>query len=246
MIEPVEGAPVVGDEVEEIGAPENEDPSMGRTGSVCDVRRPSSNKPTSADKPSPPTPNVQKETRRQQTQLDELLRAPPVTTSSPMDAETYAALRGRRATLSAFERKLRRLLEEALDRCKHNLSCIHALDVDHPDYAGRYRETYNRASPGPLSPPPKKLKWHLYGPVPASRGGHGSPGGAVRTIPGHPMIAVVFLVLVHSRLGEHHVLVHRLGVVLLHHGDGPVRAAGRRRRAGAEGRATVLFLVGVW
>jgi hypothetical protein len=147
---------VVGDEVEEVSCTENNDPSQGRAGSVCDVRRhsgPSLDRaaaPVGGDTTTPdthhPDPGRQRETKRQQRQLDDLLRGPlPCPTKPIHDHTSYANLRGQLATLRAFERKLARLATEAADRCAAHREHLLDLDARHPDFRAQYLDNYTRA-----------------------------------------------------------------------------------------------------
>lgn len=135
ILEPVDGARVVGCEVEEISTPENIDPSKGRSGSVCDVRH-SSTKTNGSTK--------QKDANKRQGQLEDLIRS-PIPQSCPTDKEGYAALRGRCATLRAFERKLRLLIQEASDTCDANLAHIKVTNEKHPEYQHQYQDQYKHA-----------------------------------------------------------------------------------------------------
>lgn len=164
MAEP--GAPdarVAGDEVEDVGGAENDDPSRGRCGSVCHVRRPcraggpatvvagpDAGPPAAAAAPdaalpgaAPPTARA-REARRQQRQLEDLLHAAPPS-APPADPAAYAALRAQCATLCAFRRKLERLRAESATLCERSAARIAELDAAHPEYADRYLDHYRRA-----------------------------------------------------------------------------------------------------
>lgn len=163
--EPHPEARVVVDEVEEVSCAENTDPSQGRTGSVCDVRRHSGpaldrGKPHTSRQPasliggtpsadhgassSTEDPVRQREAKRQQRQLDDLLRGP--LPSEPLTEPTqYAMARGHLATLRAFERKLGRLALEADARCTANREHLRQLDGQHPEFRTSYLENYTRA-----------------------------------------------------------------------------------------------------
>lgn len=159
VLEPLEGSRVSG-ELEEIACTENEDPSSGRTGSVCNVRRsnrpdppPNAAAPSSSSTPSHPgvpasaladPMTKKKEAQRQHHQLDDLLRG-EVPPECPLDAPGYAALRGRLATLRAFERKLVRLCDESRELCERSVEVVRQLDAKHPEYVGQYVDNYKRA-----------------------------------------------------------------------------------------------------
>lgn len=133
---------------EEIAARENEDSAAGRMGSVCDVRRQGGQggaaapfEETGASAAATPPPVVkQREVGRQRAQLEDLLAAP--VDPPPETAESYAALRGRYATLRAFERKLARLVEEAEAKSEGSLRLIAALDAEHPTHRSAFRDHY--------------------------------------------------------------------------------------------------------
>lgn len=158
VLEPLADARVAADDVEEVAGPENDDPAHGRCGSVCEMRRRGGGDPREpvggTASPILVQPGASavvadrtaraRDARAQQSQLEDLLRAPPPR-RPPRDAAGYAALRGRCATLRAFARKLDRLVAEAVELCAASDACYAALDADHPDYAGAYRANYERA-----------------------------------------------------------------------------------------------------
>lgn len=141
------GQRFIGD-TEEIGAPENDDHTKNRMGSVCELRRPAST--STPETTSPPFPTAKPADRRrevttQREQLDELLRAPLPPSPSTADASVYARVREGYATLRAFERRLIQLLAEAQKKVVHNADIIEALDARHPEYRTVYHDHYLRA-----------------------------------------------------------------------------------------------------
>ena len=143
------------EDTEEIPAPENTDPSGGRMGSVCDVRRTAQPNVTvegpSADS-APPGVSIprrrdhaaeQKETHRQRTQLEALLRAPVPPPAK--NAADYAGQREMHATLCAFGRRLTALYTEGLSKCRTSADEIRELSERHPEYRETYREKYVQA-----------------------------------------------------------------------------------------------------
>lgn len=146
---------------EEVAAAENEDPSNGRMGSVCDVRRRKGAPPpggaagTGACQPTnpvvlSPSPSApandaasQRATQQQRQQLDDLLRdgdAAPIETGVQ-----YAAERDRLALLRAFRRKLQHLHADALTKCERAQASIRDLDARHPAHRTAYLAHYRRA-----------------------------------------------------------------------------------------------------
>ena len=151
-----EPEPGTGVEEEEIASPENNDPAGGRMGSVCDLRNRVNvvadrsgldDVPGVVSSAFPqPTKGEQaakhRDGSRQRTQLERLLTesVSPVTT-----AEAYASARERYALLRAFERRLRNLYAEGLDKCRKALAGVSDLDARHPEYRRDFRENYRRA-----------------------------------------------------------------------------------------------------
>ena len=149
--EPVQGS---GMEETEIRAPENEDRETGRMGSVCDLFRHRDTSSATNDTSSPVGSTVfespsssnqqakQKQVTSQRTQLDALLQAhvPHIDTH-----EEYVNQRERAALLSAFSRKLRKLLDESVKKGDDAWEKICELSVQHPEYREQYREHYQRA-----------------------------------------------------------------------------------------------------
>lgn len=147
-------------------------PLSNRTGSVCDIRRSNvagkasetaassakmhaspnissgssngSSNPMSQSVNPTESINKQRDVRRQMSQLDDLLRA-PVPDTPPETSEAYSLLRGRYATLRAFERKLLRLCKEAEERCQLNQKQIQTLDDKFPIYQHQFIDNYRRA-----------------------------------------------------------------------------------------------------
>jgi hypothetical protein len=147
------------EEEEEIPTSQNDDPSQGRYGSVCNVRKSTaaSNAPSSSSLPSDETepPRVQggldtpitkkKAIQTQCMQLDELLSSQPDAAQIQCDPKAYAHCREHYATLRAFERRLHALYTESLQKCQHIQKEIAVLDEAQPTYRSQYRARYVEA-----------------------------------------------------------------------------------------------------
>ena len=145
-----EPEPGTGDDEEEVAAPENNDPSGGRMGSVCNIRdrvevvQDDVAPPPGVvfDHKKPASGSQAKESNRQRSQLERLLREDPTGVSS---VAAYGALRERHALLCAFDRRLKGLFTDGLHRCQVATDAIHALDGRHPDFQEQYLTNYRRA-----------------------------------------------------------------------------------------------------
>jgi hypothetical protein len=148
VTEPVPGT---GEEEEEVAAPENEDPTGGRMGSVCNLRNrvevvqdaAASAPPGVVFEKQEARASRTKDSNRQRTQLEHLLRDDAPTCL--VDAPAYAAARERYALLRAFERRLETLLADGLAKCHVAMDGIRALDDRHPEYHEQYQANYERA-----------------------------------------------------------------------------------------------------
>lgn len=157
--------PFIGD-TEEMSAPENNNQKEGRMGSVCDLR-PHTNIPSEVPDERPPShvrsnpAEQKKEIRTQKAQLDDLLGSslPPEAENS--DVTTYAAVRGRYATLRAFERRLERLVDEARNKVDATALTLARLDASHPEYASEYKAHYLKAL-GESGIPPDSVPFMRY------------------------------------------------------------------------------------
>jgi hypothetical protein len=128
---------------EEIAVDENENSTMGRMGSVCEVRKSTGGGGASAPAEKKSRGSTNAEVNEQQRQLDELVRAP--VPGAIRSAEEYAALRERCASLRAFERHLGRLCEDAATLCERTGREARELGERHPEYGEQYRGNYMRA-----------------------------------------------------------------------------------------------------
>lgn len=133
------------------GAAENEDRANGRAGSVCDLRRKNANKKASSPvSVAMPTGGGVKTApdngggTPQQRQLEALLHRPE-SDGATTTTEAYALERERFALLRAFERKLRGLYADSLDKCRAAESGVAGLDERHPEHRAAYRDHYTRA-----------------------------------------------------------------------------------------------------
>ena len=141
------------EEEEEIPTSQNDDPSQGRYGSVCNVRKSTTSAVHHAEEAEPPriqggldTPITKKKAVQTQCiQLDELLSSQPDTVRIQRDPTAYAHCREHYATLRAFERRLRALYTESLEKCRHAQKEIVALDEAQPTHRTHYRARYEAA-----------------------------------------------------------------------------------------------------
>jgi hypothetical protein len=139
-----EPTPGSADAEEEIAAPENDDPSGGRMGSVCDMRKridveqdtqgplPAGvafDRPTKGERAS-----RARDGGRQRTQLERLLLGEVPGEITTLAA--YALTRERYALLRAFER---RLVGLSLGHCRTAMDHIAEMDGRHPTYRVEYR-----------------------------------------------------------------------------------------------------------
>lgn len=144
-----------GEEEEEIAAPENDDRSAGRMGSVCDIRKStastpkqndmsasSSSSPLTVDGGDTTTKNSKTCLKNQRKTLEDLLGVTDVPV--PTDPDSYAACRERLAMLRAFERKLRRLLEDSQKKCKAATEAALELSSKKPEYLLQYVDRYKQ------------------------------------------------------------------------------------------------------
>ena len=139
-------------EEETIAATENEAPSAGRFGSVCDVRKPATGV-ACPHNPSPHLPSKRPadppakalETQRQKLESLLTVTATETAAGTPTELEVYSALRERLALLRAFQRKLARLADEADEKCAAAARVARAVQNNHPDYVERYLANYQRA-----------------------------------------------------------------------------------------------------
>lgn len=143
-----------GEEEEEIAAPENDDRSAGRMGSVCDIRKPSSTASTASSAPSAAAAAASTSSsdrtdqsgknclKNQRKTLEDLLEITEV--APPTDLDTYATCRERLALLRAFERKLRRLLEESQQKCQKAREAALDLSNRKPEYLSQYLDRYQQ------------------------------------------------------------------------------------------------------
>lgn len=158
--------PYIGD-TEEMSAPENTNEKDGRMGSVCDLR-PRTNQPSEGVPNERPATHVRstpaeqkKEIRTQKAQLDDLLGSSLPPDPETTDATQYAMVRGRYATLRAFERRLERLVAEAKSKVDAAAETLVRLDESHPQYAGEYKAHYLKAL-GESGIPPDSVPFMRY------------------------------------------------------------------------------------
>jgi hypothetical protein len=141
------------DEEEEIPTTENDDPSQGRYGSVCNIRKSAGRTEELTHKESIQgsidTPvSKKKAIQTQCIQLDELLSDNPQPSQIHHNQSSYDACREHFATLRAFERRLRALYTTSLEKCKRVATEIEGIDTNHPTYHTQYRARYEEALRG--------------------------------------------------------------------------------------------------
>ena len=147
------------DEVEEIPTTENDDPSQGRHGSVCNIRKSSSGIPKcDTVEIAPPSTNTigsmdthvtkKKAIQTQCMQLDALLSFHPNNESVRGNPTAYNQCREHFATLCAFERKLSGLQTASLEKCRQVATEIASLNEWEPTYQDQYRSRYEEALRG--------------------------------------------------------------------------------------------------
>ena len=138
---------------EEIPTTQNDDPSQGRHGSVCNVRKSPGASLVAATDAEPPriqggldTPSTKKKAMQTQCmQLDDLLSAQPDAVRIQHDPTAYARCREHYATLRSFERRLRALYTESLEKCQNTDKEIATLDAAQPTHRVHYRTRYEDA-----------------------------------------------------------------------------------------------------
>ena len=160
--EPVSGTAI---EEEEINAPENEDEENGKMGSVCDLRKGTSNRTSEVSDlflksdSNKKVTKAKQEVRNQKSQLDELLRGVDELNADINNLQQYGAVRDQLAILRAFQRKIQHLIQvnvEKLIGTREDILRIgpddsltprngYLLHQKHSDYGLRYRENYQRA-----------------------------------------------------------------------------------------------------
>jgi hypothetical protein len=144
-------------EVEEIPTSENDDPSHGRHGSVCNIRNSTTGKSksdtdavaSSIVMESVDTPVAKKKAVQTQCmQLDALLSFQPSEDQVRSNQTDYNQCREQFATLNAFERKLKGLHTASLEKCNRVATEIASLDQREPTYQTQYRVRYEEALRG--------------------------------------------------------------------------------------------------